>query len=252
MKHKSNELVRSYLLGRISDQEAFALEEDYFADSKFFKVVQHVEAALIEEYLDSKLPAAERESFEARYLKVPELNRKLEAVRRTYDLKKTKTGTGSFFGLRFTFALAVVVCVFVALVRYPHHPVLVSRVQPHVADEKPVNDETVVRLFPGVLKGGDSKSIEIAAPLNTRTVRLILELPGRKIPVEASCRLLRIEGDGHTNLVWSSVQIKSEPQGGDQAVSVSLPPATLAPADYMAQAVASDGEVLESFVFRVF
>jgi curli biogenesis system outer membrane secretion channel CsgG len=80
-QHKSIGSMRAYLLGVLPDDEATALEEDYFVDRKSLHRLQTEEAALIIDYLDGRLGKKESQLFEGRYLRVPELHRKVEAVR---------------------------------------------------------------------------------------------------------------------------------------------------------------------------
>ncbi|MBZ5531266.1 MAG: hypothetical protein LAO20_07535 [Acidobacteriia bacterium] len=74
--------MRSYLLGFLPEDEAAALEQQYFADRAVFLRLQAEETALIADYLDGRLRPWEKTRFEARYLKVPVLQRKVEEVRR--------------------------------------------------------------------------------------------------------------------------------------------------------------------------
>jgi curli biogenesis system outer membrane secretion channel CsgG len=80
-QYKSIESMRAYLLGLLPDDEAAALEEDYFVDRKSLHRLQTEEAALITDYLDGRLGKKESQLFEGRYLRVPELHRKVETVR---------------------------------------------------------------------------------------------------------------------------------------------------------------------------
>lgn len=79
--HKSIETMRAYLLGRLPEDEASALEQEYFVNRPFLLKLQSEETALIEDYLDGNLGPAERQSFEKQYLQLPELQRKVEQVR---------------------------------------------------------------------------------------------------------------------------------------------------------------------------
>src|SRR6266404_5807676 len=81
ISHNSAEPVRAYLLGTLPEEESVALEERYFRDRDFFLWVRAVETRLIEDYLNGQLPAVTMQPFESRYLRVPELRRRLEEIR---------------------------------------------------------------------------------------------------------------------------------------------------------------------------
>src|ERR1700724_2419831 len=82
MDHISVEPMRAYLLGLLSDDEAAALEEEYFVNRAFFLQVQSAETAFIADYLEGTLGPLEKQRFEGRYLQAPGLRRKVEEVRR--------------------------------------------------------------------------------------------------------------------------------------------------------------------------
>jgi curli biogenesis system outer membrane secretion channel CsgG len=83
--HNSVDSMRAYLLGQLPDQEAAALEEQYFVNRDCFLRIQSEENALIADYLADRLSKKERSSFESRYLHVPELERKVEEMRRQHS-----------------------------------------------------------------------------------------------------------------------------------------------------------------------
>src|SRR5947207_1644652 len=88
MEHISNDSMRAYLLGQLPDDQAAALEEEYFVNRAFFLKVQSEEATLIADYLDGTLSPAEKLSFESRYLRIPELQCRVEEIRRRRVLGK--------------------------------------------------------------------------------------------------------------------------------------------------------------------
>jgi hypothetical protein len=63
--------IRRYLLGELEDEPAAALERDYFAHEELFDRVWAAEEDLVEEYLDDRLSAHQRERFERHYLTSP-------------------------------------------------------------------------------------------------------------------------------------------------------------------------------------
>lgn len=119
-------------------------EEKYFSDPLVFSLVRESEDRLIGDYLENRLSASERERFEKRYLAVPELVRRVDAVRRsppsgTYRLRLQLVFVG----------LALVACVsswwFLSRSR-PNRPAETAHsAQPALPDALPT-----VHLVPGV------------------------------------------------------------------------------------------------------
>jgi hypothetical protein len=72
--------VKAYLLGILDDHEADALEERYFCDPAFLGWVREMEADLIRDYLEDRLPASQRANFERRYFEIPELKKRFDEV----------------------------------------------------------------------------------------------------------------------------------------------------------------------------
>lgn len=64
----STQTITRYLLGELSEEERFALEERYFADQRVFEEVAAAETALVDDYVRGKLPAGTRLRFEQAYL----------------------------------------------------------------------------------------------------------------------------------------------------------------------------------------
>jgi hypothetical protein len=73
--------MRAYLLGLLADDKASALEEEYFVNRAVLLRLQSEERALIADYLDGRLRSEEKRPFESRYLKMPELQRKVNEAR---------------------------------------------------------------------------------------------------------------------------------------------------------------------------
>lgn len=78
----SDALARRYLLGDASEDECEALEQEYFRNPDAADHIARVEEDLIEEYLEGRLIAAEREAFERHYLISPGHRIRMEAIRR--------------------------------------------------------------------------------------------------------------------------------------------------------------------------
>jgi hypothetical protein len=74
-------LIVHYLLGELVADEKAALEERYFLDDELFESVRSIEDELIRDFLRGVLPVDRRRRFEARYLRSPQLRRKVELAR---------------------------------------------------------------------------------------------------------------------------------------------------------------------------
>lgn len=141
--HKSAESMRAYLLGQLSDHEAAALEEQYFVNRDCFLRIQSEENALIADYLDDSLPKSEKDAFETRYLHVPELERKVEEVRRQRNFLRSVSPPA--FRVRWGLATAAL-AIIVALGFWARH---YSKKQPDLSAQRPsVKEEPVSPVQP--------------------------------------------------------------------------------------------------------
>ena len=152
--------MRDYLLGTLDECDAALLEEKCFTDSAFFQWVRQVEDELIADYLQGRLAEDAKERFERRYLVVPELKHRLEAVR-----NRKPVGAGSSFRVHWRFVLAAVVLACCAVSPWlllptrPSHPAEMARTlaaSPAIA----LGD---VNLTPGLAKGAASQ-VEFTLP----------------------------------------------------------------------------------------
>ncbi|HWF02439.1 MAG TPA: hypothetical protein VHA06_02060 [Candidatus Angelobacter sp.] len=76
------------MLGLLPDDQATALEEEYFVNRAVFLRIQSEERVLIADYLEGRLGSEEKQSFESRYLKAPELQRKVDEARRQRNVSR--------------------------------------------------------------------------------------------------------------------------------------------------------------------
>jgi anti-sigma factor RsiW len=241
--------VRAYLLGTLDPAEAAAFEDRYFGDDAVFAELKVTENRLIADFLDGRLPPQERKLFEARYLRVPELKRRLDEV-----------SAGRRPVARFQFrplwmaAAAALVLVTAGAVWYSQQPgapssVLTARsVSP--AEVQPLAHS----LVPFLAKGAGGAANQFATPPPRTPVRLNLELPGRTGAgaVEASVSLYRLDAAGARQPVWrGTAPARSEPAAADQEPSILLPPGLLVRADYLLEVKTPDGNLIGSYFFRV-
>jgi hypothetical protein len=73
--------IKSYLLGELSESEVEQLEESLFADDEMFSEIQAVEMSLVDGYVRNELPHDERERFETEYLVTPERRQKISQAK---------------------------------------------------------------------------------------------------------------------------------------------------------------------------
>jgi hypothetical protein len=73
---------RRYLLRTLSDAEEERLEREYFASADALDRITATEEALIEAYLDDRLPADERQRFEEAYLSSNAKRLRVDTIRR--------------------------------------------------------------------------------------------------------------------------------------------------------------------------
>ena len=242
-RHTSVELVRNYLLGTISADDADRLEEEYFTDLTFFKKMQDLERKLIEDYLDGRLEGEDRERFRSRYLVVPEMRKRFEEIR------DRRQAVGLPLGLRWQYVVAGLTLIACALAPWLFLRGHGQGTTETVRNYPPSPPAAVmdVELTPGIDKSGSAKEREFAIPKGGR-VRLSMEIPGRGSPVDC---VVTVAAAGETNAIWKSPRMQTEALGSGQRVRVELDAATLVPNDYLARVEDTGGTVLETYSFRV-
>jgi hypothetical protein len=247
--HISNEAMRSYLLGRLPDDQATALEEEYFSNRDFFLKIQSEETALIVDYLDGKLSSADKQHFEDRYLQVPLLQRKVEEVRRQRNTLKPALHPSIWTGWRVAFALAAVLVFGLGISVYR---LRVTNQHGSLAGNSQTHSVIAIRISPGLTKGSDSTPTQIEPPSDGSTVNLILELPGRSAPAQCQVRISLMGPDGHWAPVWtSSGLLTSSADGNGQVLTLQIDGALQHPGDYSVDAWSPDGEVRETYSYQV-
>jgi hypothetical protein len=251
MDHISNESMRAYLLGQLPDDQATAVEEEYFINRTFFLKMQSVETALIADYLDGRLWQTEKQLFEGRYLRVPALQQKLEDIKRQ-RLEDTPAAEPAFWWGSWRLALVAtsIVVLFLGIwvyrSRIAGHPTLIAGGQ---TSTQPILS---IHLRPNLTKGPDSGSMQFEQPANGSTLNLVLELPGQSSPVQCQARISIVKPDGRWDAVWNSPQaLTSTAAGGIQELTVPLGGLLLHAGDYVVEIWSSDGGIRESYVYRV-
>jgi hypothetical protein len=114
--------MRAYLLGLLADDKASALEEEYFVNRAVLLRLQSEERALIADYLDGRLRSEEKKSFESRYLKMPELQRKVNEARSQHSAFRpaAKPWTRMMHPVAAGAAFAMVLCLGIGVWAFYH------------------------------------------------------------------------------------------------------------------------------------
>jgi len=250
MDHISNESMRAYLLGQLPDDQATPVEEEYFVNRAFFLKMQSEETALIADYLDGSLGPAETQHFESRYLHVPELQRKLEEVRRRREASQPPARPLIWPSWRLAFAAALIVVLGFGLWAYRSRlgrPELIAGGQlPGSQSARPIY------LSPDIAKGSGSLQIQFEQPAGDSILSLILELPGQRPMVRCQARISMIRPNGRWDPVWNSPEpIVSVAAGGSQTLTLTLSSSFFHPGDYVVQVWSTDGGIRETYVYRV-
>jgi hypothetical protein len=250
MRHKPSETVRAYLLGALDEREASELEVNYFTDPACLRGVRSVEESLIEDYFKKRLSPADRQRFEIRYLEVPELKRRLEEVRSRLEGTASRTKSAVWPSIRLAVACLGLLAVGAGSWRYfhPRSPRTIAAARSAIPVPMAV---ITLRLIPGVAKGAVTKGRELTVPAAGAVVRMTLELPGRRMPLDCTVRLLALDADGRPGVVWTSQLVRSESVADVGEVTVEPDASILHPADYIVQVVTPQGGILETYVFRI-
>jgi hypothetical protein len=239
--------VEKYLLGQLDTHEADALEERYFGDPSFFRKVVLAEEALIRSYLNGRLSPSAQERFEARYLTMPQLREKVEEVRRRAPSRESLAAFGSWWKpvLAGVAALAIGLGGWFQTERRSA-PKQSTRVK-SVASPPVLS----MHLMPGLTKDGGTRPVEFASPV-TGAVRFILELPGEKSAIDCSARLFLVEADGQWRSLWAAPKhSRSSGVQGGQELTIDADAADFIRGDFILRVAGPDGQIRESYVFRV-
>src|SRR6185503_1984074 len=80
MTSPNDAIVRQYLLGRASAEDASEVEDLYFADPEMFERLEEHDDLLMQEYLRGGLTSAERMDFERTLASMPRRRERLTLV----------------------------------------------------------------------------------------------------------------------------------------------------------------------------
>lgn len=242
-EHIQADVVKSYLLGTLPDDQASAVEERYFTDPAFFNEMRSMEIDLICQFLDQELTEKEQEQFEHRCLQVPKLKKLVDEVReRRGAIPQPRLMP------RIVSVAAALICI--AVIGFV---VLRKGLAPPAQKASVETPSQGISLFlePRVTMGADSEAKKLVLTSQLQPVSVVAELPGQTVSADYVARVFRIGNDGGRNNVFTSGQIRSMARTGGQQVTVKLLSADLPAGDYLMELQQVQGTVSETYVFRV-
>jgi len=231
----------------LGEEPAVLMEEKYFTDRRFFLFVQSVETGLIEDYLADQLTPVLKSRFEARYLEVPELRRRLEEVRNAQS--RTPAVFAGFRNARLVMAAAL------ALICLAGIGVWISRKGAAVATLPAPQVHPLlatVSLSPGLFKGESTSVARFTPSSKSGEVLLLLELPGQTVRRLCTVQLSLLLPSGQWKPVWTTsepVWSAAPPEAPRLAVRVDA--ASLVRGDYLIDVVGVENPLHESYSLRV-
>jgi len=242
-EHIQTDVVKSYLLGTLPDEQVSAIEERYFTDPTFLKEIRRIEIDLVSKFLDEELTEEEQGQFERRCLQVPKLKKLVDDVRERRVAVVQPRVTPWIVSVA-----AAWVCL--AVVGFI---VLRKGLAPPVQKEALETPRQGISLFlePGVTMGAGSETRKLVLPSPVQPVSLVAELPGQTVSADYFAQVFSVGGDGSRNNIFRSGQIRSVPRTGGQQVTVKLSSKDLPPGDYIMELQPAGGKVSETYVFRV-
>jgi hypothetical protein len=87
----SDSELRRYLLGRLSEESASALERRYFGDSTLSDEIAEAEHDLVDDYVAGRLTSGERADFESRYLTTPDRRLRVATAAALRDIARRES-----------------------------------------------------------------------------------------------------------------------------------------------------------------
>jgi hypothetical protein len=274
---KDHDLIRQYLLGRLTDEEQERLEKRFMTDGEYREEVLIVEEELIEDYLDDSLSTEDKGRVDSHFLSTPQQMQRLGVAkaldRYTANLpvasaevspnkledslpaRPTTASRTSFVKKRVVvYALAAVVLIgalagvwsLFSRWRQPdfgHEFALVNG--PEGKNRIP---DRVVTLFPGTLRGGES--LKVSPDGREQMVELNLALgPGRYNSYRVIIRGGNLSGQ------YSIDNLRPTISNAGTFVPVRIPTSHLASGDYSLELVGltSEGafEGVADYSFRI-
>lgn len=224
-KIATEETIRQYLLGTLSEPELSEIEQELFFDEELSRMADLIEDEIIEQYLDQGLDAREREVFADHFLRPPAHRQKLDFARLLRHRLQSPAApdpsgahvspvpppSGNFFAFVRSYGALAAAFVFGASSLYlgvalnvAHREILSLEAQ----FQKPEDSQTPsipLSIRNGVTRGHGSLP-QIVVPSATRTIKVDLLLPGR-FAESFDVRLLDHRHDEEQE-IWSKKGVK--------------------------------------------
>jgi len=247
-EHIQTGTLREYLLRTVSDKEAEAIEDRYFADSTFFKQLRAAEVELICDYLGGRLNQEQRERFQSRYLQVQTLRELVDEVRSRRDVLR-RSIRNRMSQVALVGALGCAAVVGFAIVW--HNRAKTAATPAPIASVERRPEPISLVLSPGVTKGGGSSTPILTLSNSSQNVSLVAELPGQSSAAIYTARVLNVDLEGLHREIWVASGLKSTLTDGVQSVIVELPSASISSGDYILKLETKSSRTTEAYVFRV-
>lgn len=209
-----------YLLGELPEEKLVEVEDRAFSDPEYLRLVEAVEADLIDAYVRHQLQGEERRRFEERFFVSPERRKKVEFARAWAQVSdearivageraKNRKSVRDFFSLfrpayAFSFAMAAAAVILAGLVVW--QAVQSSRLRERVSEleAERVRQQQREQTLASTLKAEQARTEELNAQLQhgvMEAVTTLALLPGAvrdeaarpQIVVPASAQLVRMQ-----------------------------------------------------------
>ncbi len=276
MTRRSDDTLRHYLLGTLPEEQAEALEDDYFASRETLERVRAAEDDLLDDYVAERLTPAERERFEQRFGQTERQRERLLAARAlrlagapmpARPAASPRPARAVQFRRRALLRLAALLLfacgaawLWRALqpapvdpprqVEVPARPASPSPAAPPARVEPMERAPLVLALAP-LAPRGEAGAAPLRIPAHARTVRLELEGEWESLQAAGSAplavELATVEG----RRVWTGRVRRSIDGRRGVLATLELPAQRLSPGDYVVSVARDDGTTLERYFLRI-
>jgi hypothetical protein len=268
--------LRLYLLGLLPEDEAHALEEEYFARPEVLERVRAGEDDLLDDYAAGRLDPDERAAFEGRYLASPVLRPRVLAARALRLASRSDAAVPARRTIAWRAPVAIAAGLLLALLAlrlWPPAPRGEARASPAATGSPPPEELPAATPSPEASRGpspvpatprlvfalaavrvrGEAATPELRLPAGPATVVLELEGDPSLLPSGSSgltATIHTVEGDR----VWSGAAPRRRARGRPALVAaVEVPGQALPPGDYIValSTAGPAGGILHRYFFRV-
>ncbi|HXM40353.1 MAG TPA: hypothetical protein VN924_03830 [Bryobacteraceae bacterium] len=247
--------LTAYLLNRLPESEVREVEERYFADDAFFVLAGACEQELIRDYLLKRLSPDDARSFERKYLSLPGLREKVEfcaAIMTVTGSLPAPVRANAGPRAR-NWRLAAAAAILAGFVFIAWQQTRIARIDARLRQTIARDAITVAKsapspvipsfaLRPALDRDVRSDPVALRIAPEAENVRLTLEIePGGEAPRYRAA--LTLPGGAE---IWSEFV-----PGGSQTVAVTLPARNIPRGDYVLTLDARAGPAHEAYSFRV-